>query len=230
MPPRKDVPLTVQEQRFVIHYIREGAAPEVAHIAERKARLKKGEGAKMLRRAHIQQEIHRRKVLIEFEENRLIAKDNVTQIQREDERDLVTLHKIEAALDKVIALDAEKHGVTVLKAIELGLIYTGSIRDGNKVKLSTIDPLGQDQNKKPDDGEMKPREDGFYTSIFANMKPDPHGGGQGGAPAAVEPAELMPAEDKPKPLPTVPVVQSPSKPEPKPKAKPESSAPRIEIT
>jgi len=227
MPPRKDVPLTVHEQRFVIHYIREGAAPEVAYIAERKARLKKGEGEKMLRRRHVQEEIHRRKILVEYEENRLIAKDNVATVQRDDERDLVTLHKIESALDKVIALDAEKHGTTVLKAIELGLIYTGSIRDGNKVKLSTIDPLGTDKNTKPDDGEMKPREDGFYTSIFANMKAD----GAAAPPAEpVEPAELMPAED-PKPLPTVPVVAAtPPKPAPKPAAKKEIKPPQIEIT
>lgn len=225
--PRKDVPLTVHEHRFVLHYLREGAAPEVVHIAERKARLKKGEGAHMLRRRHVQEEIHRRKILVEYEENRLIAKDNVAVVQRDDERDLVTLHKIEQALDKVLQLEAKDHGPTVLKAIELGLVYTGAIRDGNKVKLNVVDPLGQDK-AKPDDGDQHVRELGFYQSIFSGVKPSAEGQA---AQAQVEPAPLMPEDDKPKPPPTIPAPPSaPQKPTAKAKPRVEKPAPDIEIT
>lgn len=226
MPRDPTLPLNRQEQRFVIHFLREGATPEVVHIAERKARMKAGEGKKVLRRKHVQEEIHRRKVLVEYEENRLIAKDSIDAAKRDDERDMVTLHKIESALDKVIALDAEKHGQTVLKAIELGLIYTGSIRDGNKVKLSTVDPLGQDKGK-PDDGEMKPREEGFYASIFAGMK----AGGDGNGGAAVAAAPLMPEEED-SPAPPKPPVPPPAPAKPAPTAKPaaKKSSPQIEIT
>jgi len=228
MPRDPFLPLNRQEQRFVIHYLREGATPEVAHIAERKARLKKGEGANLLRRKHIQEEIHRRKVLVEFEENRLIAKDSIEKAAAIDERDKVTLHKIESALDKVIALDPEKHGQTVLKGIELGLIYTGSIRDGNKVKLQVVDPLGQEK-EKPDDGEMKPREEGFYASIFSAMKDT--GSGSGGTPAAVAPAELMPEEE---PVPAAPKPPAPPAAKAtavaKPAAAAKKTAPQIEIT
>lgn len=229
MPRDPFKPLTIDEQRLVIHYLREGATPEVLPIAERKARLKKGEGASILRRRHVQEEIGRRQRLVEYEENKLIAKDKVAVAQRDDERDLVTLHKIEAALDKVIALDAKDHGQVVLKAIELGLIYTGSIRDGNKVKISTIDPLGQDKPKEDEPTDTPNKEDGFYRSIFANMK-----GETSVVPAQSEPAPLMPADDKPKPPPTVPVppqapkaAPAPKPPAPKPK---KQEAPEIEIT
>lgn len=227
MPRDPFLPLTRQEQRFVIHYLREGATPEVLEIAERKARLKKGDGKAMLRRKHVVDEIRRRQILVEYEENRLIAKDKIAVAQRDDERDLVTLHKIESALDKVIALDAKDHGQVVLKAIELGLIYTGSIRDGNKVKIQTVDPLGLDKPKdEPTDQPTK--EDGFYRSIFANLKE----GTTSAVPVQLEPAPLMPADDKPKPVPDVPITA----PTPKPAAKPpapkpkKNEAPQIEIT
>lgn len=229
MPRDPFMPLTRDEQRFVIHYIREGSTPEVVHIAERLARLKKGEGAKIVKRKHVQEELQRRKVMVEFEENRLIAKDMVAKQAADKERDIVTLNKIETALDKVIALDAEKHGPVVLKAIELGLIHVGSIRDGNRVKIRTDDPLGQDgKNVTAPEGE-EVRTIGFYESIFSSVKNDP---AASAAPAALEPAPLMP-ESKPAGPPTIPVTV-PAKPKPSappPPAKKEKPAPAdVEIT
>lgn len=224
------MPLTRDEQRFLIHYVREGATPEVVHIAERLARLKKGEGKKIAGRKHVQEEIHRRKVCVEYEENRLIAKDIVVQQQVDKERDMVTLHKIEVALDKVISLDAEKHGVIVLKAVELGLIHVGALRDGNRVKVRNDDPLGTD-GKMPapalETGE-EPRTIGFYESIFSASKNDPN---QPAADAALEPAPLMPEHARSAP-PTIPVVAAP-KPKPaapKPPAAKKPAALDIEIT
>lgn len=227
MPRDSFKPLTAQEQRFVIHFLREGAAEENLHNAARKARITEKEGKAILRRKHVQEEIHRRKVLVEFEENRLIARDNIGAAKQVDEAELVTLHKVEKALDGVLKLEAEKHGSTVLKAVELALIYTGTIRDGNKVKLQTVDPLGQDKSKS-DEGEQAPREVGFYSSIFADMKKDGNDGGAAPA-AAVAAAPLMPDEveaAKPAPKPPVPAPAKPAK-APAPSKKP---GPEIEIT
>ena len=215
--------LSVDDRRFITHYLREGGAPEIVHIAERKARLKAGAGKRILAKKSVQQVIQQRQMLVEFEENRLIAKDAIGLARQADERDRVTLHKIEQALDKVIALKAEDHGPIVLKGIELGLVYVGAIRDGNKVKVQTVDPLGTD---KPDESEQAPREIGFYSSIF-------NGAPAGVAPAAAqgpEPAPLMPEDEKPVPPPTVPVVRQVPKPVPKPPPPPKKSTPEIEIT
>lgn len=225
MPRDPFLPLTRPEQRFVLHYLREGAVPEIVHIAERKARLKVGEGKGILRRRHVQEEIHRRKVLIEFEENRLIARDSIGMAAAADERDRVTLNKIEAALDKVIQLDAEKHASSVLEAVRLGLVYTGTIRDGRRERVTPADPTKQENSA----GEL-----GFYSSIFSDLRgSSDHVGAAAGAAAPADPAPLMPEDEKPVAPPTLaaPPAQTQRRPKvaetPNPRKK---RLPEIEIT
>lgn len=212
MPRDPFKPLTVPEQRFVIHYLREGATPEVAYIAERKARLKKGEASGFLRRKHVLEEIARRQRLVEFEENRLIAKEKIGLAQQAEERDRVTLDKIEGALDKVIKLDPEKHGGTVLEAIRLGLVYTGTIRDGRRERVIPPDPA------KAESGDVGGSS--FYQSIFSDLRSG-DAVGPGLAAAAPEPAPLMPEDDRPKPPPTIPVVRTAAAVAAKPAARPD---------
>lgn len=162
MPRDPFLPLTRDEQKFVFHYLREGAVPEVAYIAERKCRLKKGTGALMLKRKHVALEIQRRKASVELEENLLIARDKAKLAEERDAADKVTMEKIERALDGVLKLNPETHGSVVLSAVSLGLVYQGTIRTGRAERVIPIDPTKSGKA----DAELP----GFYSSIFAEMQ------------------------------------------------------------
>lgn len=213
MPRDPFKPLLEDEQRFVFHYLREGAVPEKAHVAERKARLPKGAGAQMLKRRHVTAEIERRKALVEFEEHKQIARDKAKIAAEEDARHSVTLDKLEKALDGVVSLDPKEHGSVVLEGIRLGLVYTGTIRNGNMVRLVVEDP-----NKTKDTPEDQNPSNAFYRSIFSAMP-------QGAIPDEAHP--LLPdtkpaALDPLAPMPPPPVlkVQPEAAPAPPPAKKP----------
>jgi hypothetical protein len=210
MPRDPFKPLLEDEQRFVYHYLRLGAVPEKAYLAEQKAKLPKGTGAKMLKRRHVIDEIDRRKALVEFEEHKIIARDKAKLAAEEDARHSVTLDKLEKALDGVISLDAKEHGTVVLEAIRLGLVYTGTIRNGNMVRLVVEDP-----NKTKDTPEDQNPSGSFYRSIFNAMP-------QGDIRAEAHPLlpDIMPAVlDPTAPLPPPPVLKTDPEPPPPPPVK-----------
>lgn len=212
MPRDPFKPLLEDEQRFVFHYLRLGAVPEKAYLAEKKARLPKGTGDKMLKRRHVIDEIDRRKALVEFEEHKIIARDKAKLAAEEDARHSVTLDKLEKALDGVISLDAKEHGSVVLEGIRLGLVYTGTIRNGNMVRLVVEDP-----NKTKDTPEDQNPANAFYRSIFSSMA-------QSDIPAEAHPLlpDVKPATlDPTAPLPPPPVLKT----EPQPPAQPPAKKP-----
>ena len=167
MPKIKDVfkVLTPYEQRFIFHYLREsvsaGSESEQIRWAERKCKLAVGTGQTFLKRPHVQQELARRKAQVELEQARLIARDEAKLAEEADRRKTVTLDKLEAALDGVVSLDPKTHGSTVLAAIQLGLIYTGTIRNGKQERVS---PTETPDEKAGDGG------DDIYKSVFAKMR------------------------------------------------------------
>lgn len=221
MPRDPFKPLLEKEQKFVFHYIREGCADEKLNLVARRCRLPMDEAKSMLRRAHVQEEIRRRRALVEFEEHKLIARDKTALAREEDERDRVTLSKAEKALNGVLTLEAKDHGAIILKAVELALVYTGTIRNGNTVKLNKGD-LEPGQNPL---AAAPPEAAGpsFYRSIFAAERDD----AEATAPEPVEPpAPLIPDLDTPRPKP-----QPKAKPAPVSPKKPDNSQPDdIEIT
>jgi hypothetical protein len=215
--------LTLDEQRFVFHFLRESVSSENENEqirwAERKSRIVQGMGEKFLKREHVQQEIQRRRAQVELEQARLIARDQAKLAAEEDKRKTVTLDKLEAALDGVVNLDPEKHGGTVLEAIRLGLVYTGTINDGNRKRVVPADPTTQ-ENSPAGEG-------GFYQSIFHGMR-------QGEVPADAmplmpeeTPAALMP--DQPAPRPPVLRVNEPPAPAPPSAGNPKSKKSLLEI-
>lgn len=170
---------TAQEQKFIFHFLREGAVEERVWIVEKKARLPKGDGAKMLKRKHVMAEIERRKAQVELEQAKLIARDQSAIAKEEDKRQSVTLDKLEQALDSIIALDAKTHGAIKLAAIQTGLVYTGTIRSGRMER--TAPP-------PPPDGKEAESGASFYDSVFDRLRAE-----QG----EVTPAPLMPAAPSP---------------------------------
>jgi hypothetical protein len=207
MPRDRFMPLTGDEQRFVFHICREGGAPEKASVAERRARLKKGEGAVMLKRRHVAEEIQRRMGAILFEENRLIAKGNVAAAAEEAERDRVTLSNAERALARVINLDAKSHGSVILEAVRLALVYTGTIKDGNRERIGAL--------KSADGSDPVKANDGVYRSIFDSMRE----GEAYQVSSLDEPAPLIPGDMPP----DLPVIGSQAAP-PAPKTPPAPAA------
>ena len=216
-------PTTLDEQRFIFHFLRESVSSEneaeQIRWAERKSRIKQGMGEKFLKRPHVQQEIQRRRAQVELEQARLIARDQAKLAAEDDKRKTVTLDKLEAALDGVVNLDPEKHGGTVLEAIRLGLVYTGTINDGNRKRVVPADPTTP-ENSPAGEG-------GFYQSIFHGMR-------QGEVPADAmplmpeeAPAALMP--DQPAPKPPVLRVNQPASPVPPSAGNPKSKKSSLEI-
>jgi hypothetical protein len=223
MPRNEFKPLLGKEQKFVFHFAREGFDEDKLNLVERACRLKTGEGRQMLRRGHVQKEINRRRIAIEFEENRLIAKDKARIADEDREAAIVTPRKLEAALSDLVDIPKNADAASLAikqRAIELGLIYIGKIRDGNRIRMHELEaPKPQPTTT----GETAPEklEDGFYRSIFAGMEVS----AAPGPAVQVAPVPLMP--EGPPPEPVKPVLQVASPPfVPRPPAPPSSSTPK----
>lgn len=135
MPRNTERPLNADEQRFIRHYVRERDIEK----AEKKSRLKVGEGMKFYRRPHVREDIDRRIRDIEREQAILDAKD----IERKEEA-LTDL--LDPELMKTIKLDPQKHGAIKLRAIELGYIVAGKIRQGNTEALDRSGAVNSNVN------------------------------------------------------------------------------------
>jgi hypothetical protein len=217
--------LTLDEQRFVFHFLRESVSSENENEqirwAERKSRIAQGMGEKFLKREHVQQEIQRRRAQVELEQARLIARDQAKLAAEEDKRKTVTLDKLEAALDGVVNLNPEKHGSTVLAAIQLGLVYTGTIRNGKQARVTPAETTSENSSDGSDD---------IYKSVFSKMReenePSPATYAQPIFPEE-SPAALMP--DQPAPRPPVLRVNQPAAPAPPLAGNPKSKKNSLEI-
>ena len=192
MPRDPFKPLNEKEQRFVHHFVREHYAEAAMALVARKCRIPEDEAQRIWKRAHVQAEIQRRKSHIEVEEDRLIARERVRQEEADNRRDQVSLNDAEKAIKAVLTLDPAEHSSAVLEAVKLVMVYTGTIRDGNRVKIATgaLDP-GQTPLAQPVPANPGPS---FYESIFAVERVTP---AEDGA-AAPAPAPLFPA-DAPEP-------------------------------
>lgn len=192
--------LTAQQQKFIFHFLREGGVEENIWVAEKKSRLPKGEGVRLYKLKHVRAEIDRRKAQVELEEAKQIARDKSGLAREEDTRQKVTLDKVEAKLDSLLALDPKTHGSLVLATIQTALVYTGTIRSGKMERmLPPPDPEGKDGAGTATGN--------FYDSIFDPMRAKQD---------LTAPAPLMP-EDAPK---TSPAPKAPVPPAATPKAAP----------
>ncbi len=201
MPRDPFKPLNEKEQRFVHHFVREHYAEAAMALVARKCRIPEDEAQRIWKRAHVQAEIQRRKSHIEVEEDRLIARERVQQAEADNRRDQVSLNDAEKAIKAVLTLDPAEHSSAVLEAVKLVMVYTGTIRDGNRVKIATGSleaaqtPLAQ---PAPVNGGPS-----FYESIFAVERETP---AEDGA-AAPAPAPLFPAD-----APEAPKAAKPAQP------------------
>jgi hypothetical protein len=216
MPRDPFKPLNEKEQRFVFHFARERYADERLNLVARKCRIPEEEAKSIHRRAHVQAEIERRRNLVEFEEHRLMARDAVGAARQEEERERVSLSDAEKAIKKVLDLDPKDHSGAILDAVKLVMVYTGTIRDGNRVKIQNekLDPA----QTPLDAGGPMAAPTSFYQSIFAQER---EAGAAPSAPAE-EPAPLLPDPESPAAKP-----RAPTPPPPKPAATPKRTGEKI---
>lgn len=204
MPRDPFKPLNEKEQRFVHHFVRERYAEAALALVARKCRIPEDEAQRIYKRTHVQAEIQRRKSHIEIEEDRLIARERVHQEEADNRRDQVSLNDAEKAIKAVLSLDPAEHSSAVLEAVKLVMVYTGTIRDGNRVKIATgaLDP-GQTPLAQPAPVNPGPS---FYESIFAVERVTP-AENDAAAPA---PAPLFPeaAAETPRPAKAAPAGQA----------------------
>ncbi len=186
MPRDPFKPLNEKEQRFVHHFVREHYAEAALALVARKCRIPEDEAQRIYKRTHVQAEIQRRKSHIEIEEDRLIARERVHQEEADSRRDQVSLNDAERAIKGVLNLDPAEHSSAVLEAVKLVMVYTGTIRDGNRVKVAagSLD-AGQTPLAQPAPDNPGPS---FYESIFAVEREAP---AENTAPAPA-PAPLFP--------------------------------------
>lgn len=192
MPRDPFKPLNEKEQRFVHHFVREHYAEAAMALVARKCRIPEDEAQRIWKRTHVQAEIQRRKSHIEIEEDRLIARERVQQAEADNRRDQVSLNDAERAIKGVLSLDPKEHSAAVLDAVRLVMVYTGTIRDGNRVKIT---PGALEAGQTPL-AQLAPEAPGpsFYQSIFAVEREMPAENPAPGTPAA----PLFPA-DAPEP-------------------------------
>lgn len=203
-------PLNQKEQRFVHHFVREHYAEEAMRLVARKCRIEEDEAWRIYKRVHVQAEINRRRLSIEFEEDRLIARERVHQAEADTARDQVSLNDAERAIKAVLTLDPKEHSSAVLEAVKLVMVYTGTIRDGNRVKIQagTLE-AGQTPLAQPPPESQGPS---FYQSIFAAERES-----AAAPPAPVEPPAPMfpepeaPPPERPKAAPPAPKAAVPPK-------------------
>jgi hypothetical protein len=192
--------LTADEQRFIRHYARQGFVPEGISTAERMARIKRGEGNTILKRAHVQEEIARRKLLLEMEQAKLDAQDLNRKEDAIETLVRITMEEAEHELRKLVKLDAAAFGPIKLKAIQTALVYTGAIRQGSTERLAPIDQSAS--------GTLGGREDSFYTATFDRIRAS-----EAAQLEAV--AEILPAEPEPPSKPqAAPAAEEPPPPPP----------------
>lgn len=223
MPRDVCKPLNPEEQRFTFHFAREGFHEERMSVVERKARLKKGAGAFILRRQHVQRDLAQKKAMVDLEQARLIARDQNRAAEKEDARQQVTLDKLEKKLDELLALDPETHGALVHEVIKTGLVYAGVVRAG---RLERVPPIRRGED------EAQGQAESIYRSVFAGLRQDHPAGAE-----AVEAAPLMPEDPAvsvppAEPLPKPPLPRPPKPPvhAEKPSARKDGDVPEIEIS
>ena len=217
--PERFNPLDEDEQRFCFHFAREGFLEERMVIVERKSRLKAGTGKQFLRRRRVIEELRKQKKLIDVEQARLIARDHDRGAEKEDLQQDVTVKLVEGKLRKLLDLDPVTHGALVHGAIQTALVYAGVVRKGNFERTIPVkDPTG-------DTGHVAA--EGFYQSIFSELRSGPGTLETGEAPAPLDPTDK---QARP-PAPLSPRAE-PSPPPPPPAVSPvtDSTQPEIEIS
>lgn len=114
MPRNTDRPLTPKEQKFIRFYVKPGVRDleKAAQLAGMKGR----EGKVLYNRPEVREDIDRRLLMIQQEQAKLDAKEEV-----------LSDTALDHALAAMVGLDAKEHGGTKLAAITLGLVVKGRI-------------------------------------------------------------------------------------------------------
>lgn len=188
MPKR----LPPDEERFVRNYVREGGEEEHIRAAEKRARLKMGTGARVLKLKRVQDAVKERMEPIRLEQQRQqLVGEAVVQAtaQLQEERDrlqqameqIVALpamrvmgneQVIEQELMKLVRLCPEKFGRIKLAAIQTSFVVAGLMEQGTTRRVSPPD------SAKISDGK------GVYASLFDRLRAEPKA-----EPAVVEAVE-----------------------------------------
>lgn len=165
--------LSRPEQRFLERYVREGATEDRIAAAERLAHVKVGDGVKMLRLAHVQDELKRRMEPVRIEQMRQqMLADAVAQvtanIQESHDRlkaemsAILSVPKMQVQEDVlehelmrlVVGLDQDKHPGVKLEAIKAAFVVKGTLENGTTRRVTP-----------PERGEG-PGIPGMYRSLF----------------------------------------------------------------
>jgi hypothetical protein len=125
---------------FISLYVRAGAVEEKISYCEKRAALEPGEGAKILKRKAVQEEIDRRMEPVRLEQMRQhVLGEAVAQAKAAMQEDLIkkgaTIKEMNIAPDVlegqlmqiVVGLDWDKHPKVMLDAIKAALVVTGTL-------------------------------------------------------------------------------------------------------
>jgi hypothetical protein len=129
---------TEKGRYFISLYVREGAVEEKISYCEKRAALKPGAGAKMLKRKEVQGEIDRRMEPVRLEQMRqYVLREAIVHakaaLQEELVRTAATIKQMNIERDVlegqlmqiIIGLDWNKHPKVILDAIKAGLVVKG---------------------------------------------------------------------------------------------------------
>ena len=158
--------LSREEQRFIGRFVKLGGNPEKVSECERLSKIKHGEGAKMLKRAHVAEEIKRRLQPLHLEHLRqevladaiaaVTAKLAADKLKAEQEaaaaaaevKDLieaprmaVNVQDLEHELMRLVKhLNMELHPQVKLAAIQAAFVVSGILENGNVRRVAPKDP------------------------------------------------------------------------------------------
>lgn len=175
--------LSRDEQRFIGYWVKESANPERMSYCERRAGIKAGTGDRMLKRAHVADEIKRRMVpaALEQERQRLVSEAVAAVISELEKRTARAEADAKAAEAEVTALaeapkmavntpqlehelmrlavhlDIERHPQVKLAAIQAAFVVSGVLENGNVRRV---------QPKEPGDASFQ---NAIYGDLFDEM-------------------------------------------------------------
>lgn len=145
---KDDLPLKLKEQRF-IHYYCHPACRDVHRAAKHAGYSSAITGANLYKRPDIRAEIDRRLGVIELEEAKLLAVQEVELTKKE----VLADDFLDTKLADIISLDPKEHGRLALSGIQLAYVVRGRVKMGNSEAIQK--PGASDQPVQP----------GFYRAF-----------------------------------------------------------------
>lgn len=220
---RKTMTAKEKERRFISLYVERGAVAEKIPYCERRATLKAGAGAKILRRKSVKAEIKRLVFPIRAAQaqqatiTQAVEKAKEVYAQELNTRlALIKLHQLDAdvmigrLMQGVVGLDINRQPEQVLEYIKTALVVKGTIESGRARRITP-----------PENGSSE-RQGGIYMSLFNRLALNPKKDEPAPPPPADDVRDLFPGST-PRAMPPEdslpPSGEAIDEPEQKPKAK-----------